>query len=124
MLILVGGLVFRYFGRLAPFQVTFCLLCFCTVFGWFFLPYIDPKGDDKSSKKKKGFLEPLKVFIPKKRENGKGRDWSLTLLGCGTFFSVLATGYVPMALQLVGTNVFGFEPAETGLMLVCARNKR
>ena len=118
MLIAVGGLVFRYFGRLAPFQVTFCLLCFCTIFGSFFLPYIDPKGDDAGSKKKKGFLTPLRIFIPRKREGETKRDWNLFFLGLGTFSSVLATGYVPMALQLVGTNVFGFQPAETGFMLV------
>ncbi len=52
-------------------------------------------------------------------EDGKiKRDFNLFLLGAGTFFSVLATGYVPMALQLVGTNVFGFQPAESGFMLV------
>lgn len=42
-------------------------------------------------------------------------------MGLGAFFSVLATGYVPLGLQLVATNVFGFKPAESGAMLVSPR---
>jgi hypothetical protein len=51
--------------------------------------------------------------------DGKGRwDFNLFFLASGAFFSVLATGYVGMGLQLVATNVFGFKPGDSGLMLV------
>lgn len=119
-----GGVSERLFGYLAPFQGAFILLCFSTVFGIFFLPHFTPEtkhegdgdGDGDGKLKGKGFLAPLKVFVPRRRVQG-GRDWNLTLLGVGTFFSVLATGYVPMMLQLVATNVFGFTPDTSGYML-------
>ncbi|EIW71307.1 hypothetical protein TREMEDRAFT_27990 [Tremella mesenterica DSM 1558] len=122
---IIGGTVYRYFGQLAPFQVTFCLLVFCTIFGRFFLPYVSPDGNHHPSsvqaleKKKRSFLAPLALFLPRRKMiDGKKRwDINLTLLGLGGFFSVLATGYVPMALQLVGTNAFGFLPDQSGVML-------
>ena len=101
--------------------MTFGLLCFCTVFGSLFLPYFAPDGNSRNGKKSKSFLAPLKIFIPTKKLQADGqrrRSWSLTLLGVGAFFSVLATGYVPMGLQLVATNVFGFHPSDSGQMLV------
>ncbi|KAL7419924.1 hypothetical protein Q5752_005843 [Cryptotrichosporon argae] len=120
-----GGIVEHYFGYLAPFQLTFCLLVFCTIFGSLFLPYIAPAhatksgsedADDKAEKR--SFLAPLKVFLPRPLDDGSGRrDYSLFLLGSGAFLSVLATGYVPLMLQLVATNLFGFRPAKSGFML-------
>jgi hypothetical protein len=117
-----GGLADRYISYLAPFQGAFLLLCFCTAFGMFFLPYFKPEGTkdgNKNTKKSGGFLGPMRVFAPRKRTEGNTstRDWNLFFLGTGTFLSVLATGYVSMALQLVATNVFGFTPATSGMML-------
>ncbi|OXM77049.1 hypothetical protein C364_05564 [Cryptococcus neoformans Bt63] len=116
-----GGLAYKWFGLLAPFQCAFALLCFCTVFGSIFLPYIPPEDDrhtNDKEKKKKSFLAPLKIFVPTQTVvNGKiKRDYNLLLLACGAFFSVLATGYVHMGLQLVGTDKFGFQPGESGIM--------
>lgn len=128
---IVGGIAFDYGGLLLPFQIAFCLLVFTTIFGYLFLPYIDPKPpspspsgseEDKSSQSR-SFLHPLKIFIPKRttQANGQGRkrwDLNLFVLGLGAFFSVLATGYVGMGLQLVATNVYDFKPGSSGLMLV------
>ncbi|BEJ12962.1 hypothetical protein CspHIS471_0301360 [Cutaneotrichosporon sp. HIS471] len=108
-----GGVSERLWGYLAPFQGAFGLLVFSTVFGMFFLPHFMPEHKEEQ---RKSFLAPLKVFIPRKKVDG-GRDWNLAMLGLGTFFSVLATGYVPMMLQLVATNVFGFTPDTSGYML-------
>ncbi len=108
-----GGVSERVWGYLAPFQGALCLLVFSTVFGIFFLPHFTPEAKQEE---RKSFLAPLKVFVPRPRATG-GRDWNLALLGLGTFFSVLATGYVPMMLQLVATNVFGFTPDTSGYML-------
>ncbi|WVF69934.1 hypothetical protein IAT40_004718 [Kwoniella sp. CBS 6097] len=122
----LGGLAFNYFGLLAPFQCAFALLCFCTIFGSLFLPYLAPEHKDetassalKAEKKKQSFLAPLKIFIPRLfHKDGKlQRDYNLLLLGAGAFFSVLATGYVGVALQLVGTDAFGFKPGQSGMML-------
>ncbi|WVQ97987.1 hypothetical protein IAU59_005107 [Kwoniella sp. CBS 9459] len=122
----LGGFAFNYFGLLAPFQCAFGLLCFCTIFGSLFLPYLAPEHKDetaspasKAQKKKQSFLAPLKIFIPRLVEkDGKlQRDYNLLLLGAGAFCSVLATGYVHVALQLVGTDAFGFKPGQSGMML-------
>ena len=103
-------------------MVSFFLFVVVTVSGALFLPYVaptSPAADASPHNEKRSFLGPLSIFVPRKIE-GKSlfaRDYRLTLLAVGTYTSVLATGYVPTALQLVGTNVFGFEPNKTGVML-------
>lgn len=111
----LGGTAERYLGYLAPFQLAFVLLCFSTVFGMFFLPHFTPEHKQKPDARKTSFLAPLKVFIP--RKVGNRRDYNLLFLGLGTFFSVLATGYAPMMLQLIATDVFDFTPYASGYML-------
>lgn len=128
ILISVGGIAFDYGGLLLPFQIAFCLLVFTTIFGALFLPYIDPAAPSTQAsastsavaelnkeKRSRSFLHPLKIFL---------RDMNLFFLGLGAFFSVLATGYVGMGLQLVATNVYGFKPGPSGLMLVSASLRR
>ena len=121
-------MAFDYGGMLLPFQIAFLLLVFTTIFAALFLPYIDPTPvststttqNEHQEKKKQSFLTPLKIFIPKRKMvDGKGKwDLNLFFLASGAFFSVLATGYVGMGLQLVATNVFEFKPGDSGLMLV------
>jgi len=120
-------MAFDYGGMLLPFQIAFLLLVFTTIFAALFLPYIDPTPtptlaiqNEDHKKKKQSLLTPLKIFIPKRMMvDGKGKwDFNLFFLASGAFFSVLATGYVGMGLQLVATNVFGFKPGDSGLMLV------
>ncbi|KAL1405594.1 hypothetical protein Q8F55_009233 [Vanrija albida] len=127
----VGGTIERLLGPLAPFNVAFVCLVFCTFFAAVSLPYIDPKtefkgknGQSSKAKKKRGLFSPLKVFIPRRVATPDGRsriDTNVFFLGAGTFTSVLATGYVNMALQLVGTNAFGFTPDTSGLMMSCTQ---
>ncbi|KAL1406277.1 hypothetical protein Q8F55_007973 [Vanrija albida] len=113
----LGGAVERWAGYLAPFQVAFVLLVSCTVFGMLFLPHVAPGADDKP-RRKGGFLSPLSTFVPRVlASNGPRKSYNLTLLALGTFCSVLATGYVPLALQLIGTNLFGFTPDTSGYMM-------
>ncbi|TXT07090.1 hypothetical protein VHUM_03260 [Vanrija humicola] len=117
----VGGTIERLLGPLAPFNVAFVCLVFCTFFAAVSLPYIDPK---MKAKKKRGLFSPLKVFIPRRvpTPSGKSRlDTNPFFLAVGTFTSVLATGYVNMAFQLVGTNAFGFTPDTSGLMMSCTQ---
>ena len=116
-----GGLAYDYGGQLAPFEITFCLLVFCTFFGFFFLPYVAPEPVEHTSEKgSKSFWGPFKPFFPRRVQRGgrETRDLSLMFIALGTFGSTLATGYVSMMLQLVGTNVFGFSPSTNGPLLV------
>lgn len=112
----VGGVLFNYVGRLAPFVLAFGFLVFCTLFGALFLPYIAPEHKQEK-KPRQSILAPLAVFLPTRKPEGGGRNWAMFFLGLGTFLSVLATGYIAMALQLVATNVFGFKPDTSGYML-------
>lgn len=115
----VGGVLYKYVSTLAPFVLAFAFLVFCTLFGMLFLPYIAPEHKERKSnepRKCQGVLAPLAVFLPKKDMYGR-RNWAIFFLGIGTFLSVLATGYVAMALQLVATNVFDFKPDTSGYML-------
>lgn len=104
-------MAFDYGGMLLPFQIAFLLLVFTTIFAALFLPYIDPTPtpaptiqNEDQKKKKQSLLTPLKIFIPKRTMlDGRGKwDFNLFFLASGAFFSVLATGYVGMGLQLVG----------------------
>lgn len=55
---------------------------------------------------------------PNRRQRQNQARLQLATLGLRSVFSVLATGYVHMGLQLVGTDKFGFQPGESGIMQV------
>ncbi|KAJ7859186.1 hypothetical protein B0H14DRAFT_2747401 [Mycena olivaceomarginata] len=106
-----GGLSNDYIGLSAPFEITFCLL--------------DPNSttEDLSEEEPKkdastfGFLRCLRIFLPAKYADGKGTFWGLPLLGFGAFWSVMATAYVPLMLQLTATNQYGFKPGDNGFLM-------
>ena len=112
-----GGLAFRHFGPLSPFYSAFCLLVTASLFATSFLPRIPPPEVAEHSHK--GVLDPVKFFVPRKRMlNGRNKwDFNLALLGIGACLSVFATGYVPVGLQLIGVNAFGFQPDDSGYMV-------
>ncbi|KAJ7325779.1 hypothetical protein DFH08DRAFT_1085029 [Mycena albidolilacea] len=129
-----GGLSNDYIGLSAPFEITFCLLVASTFFTAFCLPYIPPGGfpankdpnsttQDRSEEEPKkdasafGFLRCLRIFLPAKYADGKGTFWGLPLLGFGAFWSVMATAYVPLMLQLTATNQYGFKPGDNGFLM-------
>lgn len=101
----VGGLAGDLIGPVAPFEITFGLLVASTFFTAFFLPYIppatpEPAESDIGSKQAGstgGPLACLRVFVPRKNDDGKGRYYGLTLLGLGAFLGVLATSFVVRA---------------------------
>ncbi|KAJ7026359.1 hypothetical protein C8F04DRAFT_1045633 [Mycena alexandri] len=126
-----GGLSNDYINLSAPFEITFCLLVGSTIFTAFCLPYIPPGGftvkkdpnvanEDPAPKKEESvfaFLHCLKIFFPAKYADGKGRFWGLSLLGFGAFWSVMATAYVPLMLQLTATNQYGFTAGNNGVLM-------
>ncbi|KAJ7240135.1 hypothetical protein B0H12DRAFT_57410 [Mycena haematopus] len=124
-----GGLSNDYIGLSAPFEITFCLLVGSTLFTALCLPYIPPGGfptaapeQQQQSKKDNeatvfAFLHCLRIFLPAKYADGKGTFWGLPLLGFGAFWSVMATAYVPLMLQLTATNQYGFKPGDNGFLM-------
>ncbi|KAJ6564737.1 hypothetical protein B0H19DRAFT_1141835 [Mycena capillaripes] len=125
-----GGLSNDYIGLSAPFEITFCLLVGSTLFTAFCLPYVPPGGfpakkdhpDSTPEVPKRdesvfAFLHCLRIFLPAKYADGKGRFWGLPLLGFGAFWSVMATAYVPLMLQLTATNQYGFKPGDNGFLM-------
>ncbi|KAF7334969.1 hypothetical protein MVEN_02246900 [Mycena venus] len=129
-----GGLSNDFIGLSAPFEITFCLLVGSTLFTSICLPYIPPGGfpvkkdpnsaseDPTPHQPKKdasvfAFLHCLRIFLPAKYADGKGTFWGLPLLGFGAFWSVMATAYVPLMLQLTATNQYGFKPGDNGFLM-------
>ncbi|KAI4152925.1 MAG: hypothetical protein LQ340_002613 [Diploschistes diacapsis] len=105
---LLGGVLAEAFGIRAPFRLTLVLfLCACA-YVLVFLPHIPPaevKAADTGSAggKKKGralgaFFGPLVVFAPRKFVGVDGvvrTEYGATLLACGVFLGILATGKSP-----------------------------
>jgi hypothetical protein len=109
-----GGLSNDLIGLSAPFEITFCLLVGSTIFTALCLPYVPPGGfpvkpdpdaptienstteEPKKPESVFAFLHCLRIFLPAKYADGKGkgRFWGLPLLGFGAFWSVMATAYV------------------------------
>ncbi|KAF7375714.1 hypothetical protein MSAN_00460900 [Mycena sanguinolenta] len=126
-----GGLSNDYIGLSAPFEITFCLLVGSTLFTALCLPYIPPGGFSASTSEQQqqqskkdnkdasvlAFLHCLRIFLPAKYTDGKGTFWGLPLLGFGAFWSVMATAYVPLMLQLTATNQYGFKPGDNGFLM-------
>ncbi|KAJ6451120.1 hypothetical protein C8R47DRAFT_1329767 [Mycena vitilis] len=131
-----GGLSNDYINLAAPFEITFCLLVGSTLFTALCLPYVPPGGsaavkahpdstpgvDSTQQEPKKdasvfAFLHCLRIFLPARYADGKGRFWGLPLLGFGAFWSVMATAYVPLMLQLTATNQYGFKPGDNGFWM-------
>ncbi|KAJ7192512.1 hypothetical protein GGX14DRAFT_480004 [Mycena pura] len=123
---IAGGLAGDLISISAPFEITFCLLVLSTAYTRLLLPYIPPAAttdaapDGTASKQGESFfsfLACLRVFLPVKYELHSGTFWGLTLLGLGTFGGTLATGYVPMMLQLTATNSYGYKPSDNGYLM-------
>ncbi|KAJ7607625.1 hypothetical protein DFH06DRAFT_1249778 [Mycena polygramma] len=131
-----GGLSNDYINLAAPFEITFCLLVGSTLFTALCLPYVPPGGfaaakahpdsatgagstqqDAKKDVSVFAFLHCLRIFLPARYADGKGRFWGLPLLGFGAFWSVMATAYVPLMLQLTATNQYGFKPGDNGFLM-------
>ena len=114
--IAVGYLAGGYLGEVAiilPFRVTLALFLTSCVYISVALPTIyDSEVKSKTATSLSGFLDPLKMMLPKKWVLRDGRvttEYGVLLLGIGTFFGVLATSYIPVLLQMYSTDVFGFK---------------
>lgn len=119
---LLGGNLGDFFGIRRPFEIAFFLMIFSTFYSMIFLPHVAPSKTEEDTKKKgiAGFIGPAKLFVPQKLKLPNGRiqrHWGVFLLGSGVFWGVLATGYIPILIQMYATNAFGFRPTENGYLM-------
>ena len=59
-----------------------------------------------------GFLQPLGIFLPRDRDDGPGRDWTMTFLGCAMFC---------YSLMMVGTERHGLGGMGSPALMVASR---
>lgn len=122
---LLGGTMASSFGMRRPWEIAFFLMIFSTVYTLLFLPYVAPHRTAASSKTPKprglaAFFGPARLFMPQKFQLPNGRiqnHWGVFLLGAGVFWGVLATGFIPVLIQMYATNRFGFQPIENGYLM-------
>ncbi|BGP19974.1 hypothetical protein JCM10213_006751 [Rhodosporidiobolus nylandii] len=128
--LMVGGVLGAKLHPAAPFLAALICLVLSTFLSGCFLPYIPPPEQTEASKAKGrgGMLAPIKVFRPRRvtREDGSsgGRWYGLALLSLGAFVAVFATSFIPMLLQLIGTNRYGFKPDTNGYLMSLASLSR
>ncbi|OCF34273.1 hypothetical protein I316_04226 [Kwoniella heveanensis BCC8398] len=67
----------------------------------------------RTTKRLFGFLEPLAIFMPTDKENGKGKDWNLTCVGVAIFFSSMVFGIMQIKGQYTFF-AFGWTAAQLG----------
>ena len=122
---LIGGVVGDYFGILAPFRMTLALFLLCCVYVAVSLPAMAPPEEDEDAKPRKStgiarFFGPLRIFAPQKWSLPDGRprmQFGALTLGIGVFLGILATGYIPVLLQMYATAEFNFGTKENGALI-------
>lgn len=120
---LCGGLLSDAFGVPAPFEVTLVLFILSCIWIGIALPsvplHLTPENE-KKTRSLSSFFEPLKMFVPRKwvLENGRVQtEYGILLLGIGASLAVLATGYIPVLLQMYSTDVLDFGTTENGWLI-------
>ncbi|KAJ4343641.1 hypothetical protein N0V95_006615 [Ascochyta clinopodiicola] len=122
---LIGGLVGDSYGIEAPFRITVVLFLLSCVYVAVCLPSTPPheKVENHPSQPAAGlgrFFGPLRIFAPQKWTLADGRQstqFGALTLGVGVFLGILATGYIPTALQMYATDVFGFGTKRNGWLI-------
>jgi MFS family permease len=119
---LIGGMISDNFGILAPFRLTLILFLTSCIYVLFSLPSIPPIGHKTKDLKSAlaDFFGPMKIFTPQKWVLKEGRmemQYGTILLGIGAFLAVLATGYIPILLQMIATGSYNFSTTENGYLI-------
>ncbi|GAA6011579.1 hypothetical protein JCM10207_002666 [Rhodosporidiobolus poonsookiae] len=120
--LMVGGVLGARVHLIAPFLAALVSLILSTFVNAFFLPYIPPAKASSADGKSSGMFAPVRLFTP--RKVATGRFFGLTFLAIGSFVSVFASSFVPLLLQLVGTNQYGFKSDLNGYLMALASLSR
>ncbi|ETS80052.1 hypothetical protein PFICI_07581 [Pestalotiopsis fici W106-1] len=119
MAYLLGGVVADAFGTMAAFEVACVIMAVSTLFSALALPKLSqPETLENTSSNmiSKLVLPFLSVFSRKMPGSDKYCS-ARPLLSSGVFFGVLATGFIPILLQMYSTNEFGFSSRENGYLM-------
>jgi hypothetical protein len=121
---LLGGILSDVFDISFPFKVTLGMFTLCSLYVLVFLPNITPKPNaaptNKPAPSLTRFFGPLKIFVPQKWISQEGvvkSEYGALILGIGVFFGILATGYIPVLLQMYSTDVLGFGTSENSYLV-------
>lgn len=122
---LIGGFIADTLGITAPFRITLVLFLLCCVFVAVSLPATTPPKirEDDATSQAPGivrFFGPLKIFAPQKWTLVDGRtsiQSGAMMLGIGVFLGILATGYIPVLLQLYAAYEFDFGAKANGWLI-------
>jgi hypothetical protein len=121
---LLGGILSDAFDINFPFKVTLGMFTLSSIYVLVFLPTIKPTPETVSANKPAPsltrFFGPLKMFVPQKWVSQDGvvrSEYGALILGIGVFFGILATGYIPILLQMYSTSVLGFGTSENSYLV-------
>jgi hypothetical protein len=121
---LLGGVLSDVFDITFPFKATLGMFTLSSLYVLVFLPTIEPTPETVSANKPSPsltrFFGPLKMFVPQNWVSQDGvvrSEYGALILGIGVFFGILATGYIPILLQMYSTNVLGFGTSENSYLV-------
>ncbi|KAF1926704.1 uncharacterized protein M421DRAFT_66985 [Didymella exigua CBS 183.55] len=123
---LIGGLIGEAFGIAAPFRMTVVLFLLSCAYVAGCLPSTPPHEKEESQANQPAdnslgrFFGPLRIFAPQKWTLADGRkstQFGALTLGLGVFLGILATGYIPILLQMYATDKFEFGTRANGWLI-------
>ncbi|OIW26943.1 MFS general substrate transporter [Coniochaeta ligniaria NRRL 30616] len=121
---LTGGMIGDAWGIIRPFQIAFVFFLISGLYVRIAMPYISAESMNDPKKPAKGgvsgFLAPLRVLAPQVLRLKSGvtrKHYGVLFLCSGVFLGVLATGFVPLLVQMEATASFGFTQADNGWLM-------
>lgn len=119
----LGGVLSDGLGVAAPFRVTLGLFLLSSLYIAVVLPGAKVELSEEAERETRSissFFEPLRMFVPQRwrGEGGKVRmEYGIVFLGIGAFTAILATGYIPVLLQMYATDVWDFGTTDNGILV-------
>ncbi|KAH6973439.1 hypothetical protein BKA56DRAFT_491460, partial [Ilyonectria sp. MPI-CAGE-AT-0026] len=117
---LAGGIVSDYLGIGAAFISACAVMLGSIIYVIVALPKL-PLITDESSAESGSILakitKPFRSLLKTNVGNSDTRTYQRPLLALGVFCGVLATGFIPILLQMYSTNMFGFTSQENGYLM-------
>lgn len=119
---LIGGVLSDTFDIVTPFRVAAVCFLLSTLYVFLALPHVplNKALEAKAAKSLSTFFDPLKMFVPRKWRLPSGKiqtEYGILFVGVGVFLGILATGYIPVLLQMYATDAFEFGAHENGWLI-------